>query len=89
MCQWRLIVLQTEFLIICTLINFKQQFQAFNIHLKVRFLFSPYQAVLLKDAMYIHKERVSDDLKPFHAHLEQRFTSWIKMIESEYKLQVS
>ena len=45
--------------------------------------------MLLKDAMYIHKERVSDDLKPFHAHLEQRFTSWIKMIESEYKLQVS
>ena len=44
--------------------------------------------MLLKDAMYIHKERVSDDLKPFHAHLEQRFTSWIKMIESEYKLQV-
>ena len=44
--------------------------------------------MLLKDAMHIHKKRVSDDLKPFHAHLEQRFTSWIKMIESEYNLQV-
>ena len=58
-------------------------------YLKYFLIIYHFQAVLLKDAMHIHRERVSDDLKPFHAHLEDRFSSWIKMIESEYKLQVS
>ncbi|WAR21521.1 DOCK2-like protein [Mya arenaria] len=57
----------------------------FNIQLKEA---TKHQAVLIKDGMYVHKRKVAEVQKPFHAYLEEKYVEWIDMIEREYNIKV-
>ncbi|XP_021375284.1 dedicator of cytokinesis protein 1-like isoform X4 [Mizuhopecten yessoensis] len=45
------------------------------------------QMILLREALNIHKKKVTDDLKPFHLHMEQRFEEMCNLIKQEYSLK--
>ncbi|KAK3095553.1 hypothetical protein FSP39_016043 [Pinctada imbricata] len=45
------------------------------------------QMMLLKEAINIHRRKVSEEMKPFHAHIEQRFTQMCDLIQKEYNLK--
>eukprot|EP00105_Crassostrea_gigas_P042991 XP_019927139.1 PREDICTED: dedicator of cytokinesis protein 1 isoform X1 [Crassostrea gigas] len=47
------------------------------------------QVMLLKEALLIHRRKVSEELRPFHDHMEQRFKEMVKLIHKEYRLNVS
>ncbi|XP_062566377.1 dedicator of cytokinesis protein 1-like isoform X2 [Saccostrea cucullata] len=46
------------------------------------------QVMLLREALNIHKGKVSEELKPFHDHMEQRFREMLKLIHKEYNLNL-
>ena len=47
-----------------------------------------HQLVLLREALNIFKRKAPDDLKPFHAHLEQKYEEMCIQIKQEYNLKV-
>ncbi|XP_076471351.1 dedicator of cytokinesis protein 1-like isoform X3 [Babylonia areolata] len=47
------------------------------------------QVTLLRDGLMIHKQRVPENLVPFHSHMEQRFCQMCTMIEQEYGIKVA
>ncbi|XP_071089559.1 dedicator of cytokinesis protein 1-like isoform X4 [Haliotis cracherodii] len=47
------------------------------------------QIVLLRDALYIHRRKAPESLKPFHTHMEQRFAEMCSIIEREYGIKVA
>lgn len=46
-----------------------------------------HQLVLLREALNIFKRKAPDDLKPFHAHLEQKYEEMCVQIKQEYNLK--
>ncbi|XP_056005673.1 dedicator of cytokinesis protein 1-like isoform X3 [Ostrea edulis] len=46
------------------------------------------QVVLLREALNIHSRKVSEELKPFHEHMEHRFKEMVKLIHKEYNLNL-
>lgn len=44
--------------------------------------------MLLREALNIHNRKVSEELRPFHEHMEQRFKEMVKLIHKEYNLNV-
>ncbi|KAJ8317295.1 hypothetical protein KUTeg_005199 [Tegillarca granosa] len=46
------------------------------------------QLFLLKEAMAIHKRKCAENMRPFHAHMEERFEEMCNLIKSEYNLKV-
>jgi hypothetical protein len=44
--------------------------------------------VLLREALNIFKRKAPEDLKPFHAHLEQKYEEMCLQIKQEYNLKV-
>ena len=47
-----------------------------------------FQAMLIKDGMYVHKRKCPEVQKPFHAYLEEKHKEWSQMIEREYNIKV-
>ncbi|XP_025093618.1 LOW QUALITY PROTEIN: dedicator of cytokinesis protein 1-like [Pomacea canaliculata] len=47
------------------------------------------QVVLLREGLMVHKQKASEDLKPFHSHLEQRFSQMCNKMEQEYGIRVA
>ncbi|KAL8560337.1 hypothetical protein ACOMHN_006068 [Nucella lapillus] len=47
------------------------------------------QVTLLREGLIIHKQRVPENLMPFHSHMEQRFCQMCTMIEQEYGIKVA
>ena len=46
-----------------------------------------HQLVLLREALNIFKRKAPEDLKPFHAHLEQKYEEMCLQIKQEYNLK--
>nr|XP_022344054.1 dedicator of cytokinesis protein 1-like isoform X2 [Crassostrea virginica] len=46
------------------------------------------QVMLLREALNIHNRKVSEELRPFHEHMEQRFKEMVKLIHKEYNLNM-
>lgn len=44
--------------------------------------------MLLKKGLDIHREKAPENLLPFQAHLEQRYTQMKNVLEKEYGIKV-
>ena len=44
--------------------------------------------MILKNALDIHREKAPDNLKPFQAHLEQKYCEMKAVLEKEYGIKV-
>ena len=52
------------------------------------FIILTWQVMLLREALNIHNRKVSEELRPFHEHMETRFKEMVKLIHKEYNLNV-
>ncbi|XP_012940011.1 dedicator of cytokinesis protein 1 isoform X2 [Aplysia californica] len=47
------------------------------------------QMSIVRDGLLVHKSKAPDSLKPFHSHMEQRFSQMCTSIEKEYGIKVA